>query len=289
MAANDSSGVMGRPVGPASVPAHGLANGLADAPAEALPGARLAAGTAAGPAVVGSGEGAPPASPRVAPVGKKPGGAGAKPAANPVPQRLFGLPLRGAKVLLFVIGLLPLARWVWLGFTDGFGSNPTQFLTRSSGTWTLVCLLIAMSITPLRQLTKQNLLARVRRMAGLFAFFYAFLHFTTYIWFDQFFDLKATIADIIERPFILLGFSAFILLIPLAVTSTQGWMKRLGKRWGLLHRTVYLIGVLAIVHYWWHKAGKNDFAEVIWYAAVLAALLAWRLLWPYIQAGKRAR
>lgn len=269
MAANDSSGVMGR----------------AGTPAGALPGARSAVGPTAGPAVVGGGEGASPASPRVAPVGKKPGGA----AASPVPQRLFGLPLRGAKVLLFVLGLLPLLRWVWLGFTDGFGSNPTEFLTRSSGTWTLVCLLIAMGITPLRQLTKQNLLARVRRMAGLFAFFYAFLHFTTYIWFDQFFDLKATIADIIERPFILVGFSAFILLIPLAVTSTQGWMKRLGKRWGLLHRAVYLIGVLAIVHYWWHKSGKNDFAEVIWYAAVLAALLAWRLLWPYIQAGKRAR
>lgn len=263
MAVNDSSRVMGRPV------AH--------------PDARAAAHASAGTVAAGTGQGVVPATPRAAPAGKKPT------AANPPAQRLFGLPLRGAKLMLFVLGLLPLLRWVWLGFTDGFGSNPTQFLTRSSGTWTLVCLLIALGITPLRQLTKQNMLARVRRMAGLFAFFYAFLHFTTYIWFDQFFDLKATIADIIERPFILLGFSAFVLLIPLAVTSTQGWMKRLGKRWGLLHRAVYLIGVLAIVHYWWHKAGKNDFAEVIWYAAVLAALLAWRLLWPYIQAGKRAR
>ncbi len=273
MAVNDSSGVMGRP----------------GAPPDGRSDARSAAHPTAGTAGVGKGEGVSPALPRTASVGKKPGGTAANPAAHAAAQRLFGLPLRGAKVLLFVLGLLPLLRWVWLGFTDGFGSNPTQFLTRSSGTWTLVCLLIAMGITPLRQLTKQNLLARVRRMAGLFAFFYAFLHFTTYIWFDQFFDLKATIADIIERPFILLGFSAFILLIPLAVTSTQGWMKRLGKRWGLLHRAVYLIGVLAIVHYWWHKAGKNDFAEVIWYAAVLATLLAWRLLWPYIQAGKRAR
>lgn len=202
--------------------------------------------------------------------------------------RLFGVPLPVAKGLLFALGVVPFARWVLLGFTEGFGANPAEFLSRSSGTWTLVCLLVTLSITPLRQLTKQNMLARMRRMAGLFTFFYAFLHFTTYIWFDQFFDLKATVADIAERPFILLGFCAFLLLIPLAVTSTQGWMRRLGKRWGMLHRAVYLIGVLAIVHYWWHKAGKNDFHEVIWYAAALAALLAWRLLWPYIQAGRRA-
>jgi sulfoxide reductase heme-binding subunit YedZ len=221
--------------------------------------------------------------------GARTAGAGKRAAVSAPTPPLFGLPLPVAKVLLFVLGLLPFARWVLLGFTDGFGPNPSEFLTRSSGTWTLVCLLIALAITPLRQLTRQNMLARVRRMAGLFAFFYAFLHFTTYIWFDQFFDLKATIADIIERPFILFGFSAFVLLIPLAVTSTQGWMRRLGRKWGMLHRAVYAIGVFAIIHYWWHKSGKNDYHEVIWYAAVLAALLAWRLLWPYVQAGRKIR
>jgi sulfoxide reductase heme-binding subunit YedZ len=267
MAANEvQGGSVVQPGLPGSLSAGGV-TGTGSVPPSAVPSASV-----------------PPASAskRTAPV--KPVGA-----ANAPAQRLFGLPLNVAKILLFAIGLLPAARWVLLGFTEGFGPNPSEFLTRSSGTWTLVCLLIALGITPLRQLTKQNMLARVRRMAGLFAFFYAFLHFTTYIWFDQFFDLKATVADIIERPFILLGFCAFVLLIPLAVTSTQGWMRRLGKRWGLLHRAVYLIGVLAIIHYWWHKSGKNDYHEVIWYAAVLAGLLAWRLLWPYVQAGRKVR
>ncbi len=192
-----------------------------------------------------------------------------------------------AKCIVFALGLFPLARWVAMGFTTGFGANPTEFLTRSSGTWTLVCLLVALGITPVRQLTGQQALARLRRMTGLFAFFYACLHFTTYLWFDQFFDVVSMLRDVVQRPFILMGFGAFLLLIPLAVTSTQGWMRRLGRRWGQLHRLVYAVGVLAIVHYWWHKAGKNDLSEVVVYAGVLVVLLAWRVLWPRFKSRRR--
>ena len=184
------------------------------------------------------------------------------------------------KRVLFVLALLPLARLLAAGFFDvlgGLGSNPVEFVTRSTGTWTLVMLCLTLSITPLRRLTGWQQLIRLRRMLGLFAFFYGTLHLITYLWFDQFFDLAAILKDVLKRPFITMGFTAFVLMIPLAVTSTDAMIRRLGRRWSRLHRIVYAVAIAAILHYWWHKAGKNDYSEVGWYAAVVIGLLGWRL------------
>ena len=135
-----------------------------------------------------------------------------------------------------------------------------------------------LAVTPLRRLTGRSELARIRRMLGLFTFFYACLHLGTYVWLDQWFDVAAIARDILKRPFITVGISAFALLVPLAVTSTNAMMRRLGRRWAELHRLVYAIGPLAILHYWWHKAGKNDLLEPAIYGLVIAALLGARLL-----------
>jgi sulfoxide reductase heme-binding subunit YedZ len=177
------------------------------------------------------------------------------------------------KPLLFCVCLLPLLR-AGLLFSDAV--NPIEFITRSTGTWALVGLLVTLSITPLRQITGWNRLIQFRRMLGLFAFFYALLHFTTYIWLDQFFDVSAILKDIIKRPFITLGFATFVLLIPLAVTSTNGWMRRLKRNWGRLHRLIYLIAPLAVIHYIWLV--KKDLTQPLIYAAVLLVLLGWRVL-----------
>jgi sulfoxide reductase heme-binding subunit YedZ len=185
------------------------------------------------------------------------------------------------KAGLFVLSLAPLARLVLagsLGWFDGLGANPVEFVTRSTGTWTLVFLCLSLAITPLRRLTGANWLVRLRRMLGLFAFFYAMLHFTTYLWFDQFFDLQAIFKDVVKRPFITMGFLAFVLMIPLAVTSTDGMLRRLGRRWSQLHRLVYVVAVAAILHYWWHKSGKNDYSQVAWYAAAVVLMLGWRVV-----------
>lgn len=197
--------------------------------------------------------------------------------SQPAPLRIAGIPLGAARVLLFLLGLVPLARWIWLGMTDSLGANPVEFLTRSSGTWAFICLLVTLANTPLRVLLRQPLLIRLRRMSGLFAFFYACLHVMTYVWWDQWFMLDSIVADVIERPFIALGVLAFLTLIPLAVTSTQGWMRRLGPRWRALHRLVYLTGLFAILHLWLHKAGKNDLQDVFLFGGVLAVLLGWRI------------
>lgn len=183
--------------------------------------------------------------------------------------------VRIAKAILFIAALTPLARLLWLGLTDGLGANPIEFITRATGTWTLIGVLTTLSVTPLRKLSGWNWLIRLRRMLGLFAFFYACLHFITYIWLDQFFDLQAIVEDVIKRPFITVGFLAFILLIPLAATSTNAMMKRLGgKNWNRLHRMVYLIGMLGVAHYWWLV--KKDVTDPLMYALLLAALLAIR-------------
>ncbi|KOF52441.1 MULTISPECIES: protein-methionine-sulfoxide reductase heme-binding subunit MsrQ [unclassified Achromobacter] len=181
------------------------------------------------------------------------------------------------KPVLFLLGLAPLLRWVWLGLHDGLTANPVEFLTRSSGTWTLVCLLATLAITPLRRLAGQPALVRVRRMCGLYAFFYGALHFLAWVWWDRGLDPASMLRDLGERPFILAGFSAFVLMCALAATSTQWAMRRMGRRWQALHRAVYLIGLLAILHYWWHKAGKNDFTQPALYGAVLALLLGYRV------------
>lgn len=202
-------------------------------------------------------------------------GAGAAPARKPQwSARAVGR----AKPWLFLLGLAPFARWIWLSFTNGLTANPVEFLTRSSGTWTLVCLLVTLAITPLRRLTGQPALVRLRRMCGLFAFFYGAMHFMAWVWWDRGLDPAAMLQDIGERPFITVGFAAFVLMTALAATSTQWAMRKLGRRWQQLHRAIYLIGLLAILHYWWHKAGKNDLSQPALYAAVLALLLGWRLV-----------
>ena len=192
---------------------------------------------------------------------------------------------RNYKPLLFLICLIPLARLVYLGFTDGLGANPIEFITRSTGTWTLTGLMITLAVTPLRRLTGYNALIRYRRMLGLFTFFYASLHFTTYIWLDQFFSLPEILKDIYKRPFITVGFAAFVLLIPLAATSTNAMMRRLGKRWQQLHRLVYLIGGLGVLHYVWLV--KKDLTQPLIYAAVLLVLLSLRL--PFIASRLNPR
>lgn len=192
------------------------------------------------------------------------------------------------KPALFVAGLLPVARWIWLGFHNGLTANPVEFLTRSSGTWTLVCLLVTLSITPLRRLLGQPALVRLRRPCGLFAFFYGSLHFLAWVWWDRGLDPASMLQDIGERPFITAGFIAFACMAALAATSTQAAMRAMGRRWQTLHRAIYLIGILAIVHLWWHKAGKNDFQQPIAYGAVLLVLLAWRLVMAWRARAMRA-
>ncbi|HXZ09717.1 MAG TPA: protein-methionine-sulfoxide reductase heme-binding subunit MsrQ [Paraburkholderia sp.] len=182
-----------------------------------------------------------------------------------------------AKIAVFIAAWYPLARIVFLGVTDRLGANPIEFITRSTGLWTLVFLCITLAVTPLRRLTGVNALARFRRMLGLYAFFYATLHFTTYIWFDKWFDVAAMLKDIGKRPFITVGFAAFVLLIPLAVTSPKAMVRKLGRRWQTLHRAIYAIGALAILHFWWMKAGKHDLLLPKIYGAIVIFLLGWRL------------
>jgi sulfoxide reductase heme-binding subunit YedZ len=196
---------------------------------------------------------------------------------------------RHPKIWLFAICLLPLMRLLILGFGDGLGANPIEFITRSTGTWTLVGLMVTLSVTPLRRLTGRSELVRYRRMLGLFVFFYACLHFTTYIWLDQFFDPAAIVKDIIKRPFITVGFTAFVLLIPLALTSTHAMMRRLGRRWQQLHRLVYAIAMLGVIHYLWLV--KKDLTDPLIYAVALALLLVLRLPWGVhvLQAVRSSR
>jgi sulfoxide reductase heme-binding subunit YedZ len=194
------------------------------------------------------------------------------------------------RAALFLICLLPLARLVLAGTTGwfgGLGANPVELITRSTGTWTLVLLCCTLAVTPLRRFTGWNRLIRLRRMLGLYTFFYGVLHLMTWVWFDQFFDLSDMGRDLAKRPFIAMGMVAFVSMVPLAATSTQSMIRRLGRRWAVLHRLIYLTAVAAILHYLWHKAGKNDFTQVSVYAAVIAVLLATRLI-PRRRAGPTA-
>jgi methionine sulfoxide reductase heme-binding subunit len=192
------------------------------------------------------------------------------------------------KRALFVSALLPLLINVWLAAQDRLGANPIETLTRSSGDWALYFLALTLAITPLRRLSGQYWLQALRRMLGLFAFFYACLHFTTFIWFDHFFDLGEIGRDVWKRPFITVGFAALLLLIPLAVTSTNAMQRRLGRRWLQLHRLVYGVALLALLHFWWMRAGKQNFAEPILMSAIIMILLAARAAGP-IQRWIRAR
>jgi sulfoxide reductase heme-binding subunit YedZ len=183
-----------------------------------------------------------------------------------------------SKPLAWGGALVPFAWLVWRAFTDGLGANPAEHLIRSTGDWTLRFLCLTLAITPLRVITKTPSLARFRRMLGLFVYFYAVLHLLCYSWFDKGFEVGEIARDIAKRPFILVGFSGFLLLTPLAATSFNRAMRVLGaRRWQNLHRLVYAVAGLALLHFFWMRAGKNDFAEVAVYAALLAVLLGWRL------------
>jgi sulfoxide reductase heme-binding subunit YedZ len=186
--------------------------------------------------------------------------------------------IKWIKAAVFVACLVPLGHLVWQGFRNRLGANPVEFITHSTGWWALALILITLCITPLRKIAGLPWLLRLRRMLGLFAFFYASLHFITYIWLDQFFDLKDIAKDIGKRPFIMVGFAAFVLLIPLAVTSTNAMVKRLGaKRWQWLHRLIYVISALGVTHFWWLV--KKDITEPFSFAVLLAALFIIRLLY----------
>jgi sulfoxide reductase heme-binding subunit YedZ len=198
---------------------------------------------------------------------------------SPTPRQITAI-----KAFLFVAALLPALRLVWFGYTDRLGANPIEFITRSTGDWTLYFLCFTLAVTPLRRLTHWNWLIKQRRMLGLYAFFYVCLHFTTFFWFDHFFDLQEMWKDVLKRPFITVGFTAFLLLIPLALTSTNAMVKRLGgKRWQALHRLIYVIAPLGILHFWWMKAGKHDFARPILYGSIVLIFLGMRVLWTMKQ------
>ncbi|GAB3441345.1 sulfoxide reductase heme-binding subunit YedZ [Massilia solisilvae] len=193
-------------------------------------------------------------------------------AFNPTPRQTAL-----AKAVVFVLALAPLARIV---LQAGDQTNPLEFITHGTGDWTLYLLCITLAVTPVRRITGLNWLLKLRRVLGLFAFFYATLHFVTFIWFDHFFDLAAIWKDVRKRPFITVGFAAFVLLIPLAATSTNAMVRRLGgKRWQALHRLIYLIAPLGVLHYWWMKAAKNNIGKPMLFALIVAALLAARLYW----------
>jgi len=192
------------------------------------------------------------------------------------------------KPVIFLACLGPLARLGWKAYHSGLGANPIEVITHSTGDWTLIFLLVTLAITPLRKLTGQLWLIRFRRMFGLSAFFYVVCHFLTYIWLDKFFDVHAMLTDIAKRKFITVGFTGFVLLIPLALTSTTGWIRRLGgKRWQALHRLIYLSALAGVIHYWWLV--KADIHKPLEYAIVLGLLLSYRVVvWSLPRFGSKA-
>ncbi len=176
------------------------------------------------------------------------------------------------KTAVWALCLTPFALLVWRGFHDALGANPIETVTHATGDWTLRLLLATLAITPLRTLTGVNELARYRRLLGLFAFFYAALHLLTYVWLDKFFDFHGIVRDVVRRPFIAAGMTAFVLLLPLAVTSTAGWIRRLGGRgWRWLHRLVYVAAAAGVAHYYWLV--KSDVRLPVMYGVALAVLL----------------
>jgi len=184
-----------------------------------------------------------------------------------------------AKPLLFVASLLPFAWLLYGALANTLGANPAEALIRATGDWTLRFLCLTLAVTPLRQWTGQPALLRFRRMLGLFTFFYGVLHFLCYAWLDMGFDLAEITRDIPKRPFALVGFAALLLMAPLAATSFNRAIRALGaKRWQALHRLVYAVALLAILHFFWMRSAKHNYAEVAVYAAILAVLLGWRLL-----------
>jgi sulfoxide reductase heme-binding subunit YedZ len=183
-----------------------------------------------------------------------------------------------AKPLVFLLALYPVYLWLWLGFTDGLTANPPEYLIRSSGIWALVALCLTLAVTPLRRLLKQPALVRLRRMLGLFAFFYTCLHFLGWAWWERGGSFASMWHDIVQRPFIAIGMLALLPMLAMALTSTRGWIRRLGHNWRRLHYAIYPIAVLSVAHFWLIRAGKNDFFEPKVYGAVVVLLLLARLL-----------
>lgn len=178
------------------------------------------------------------------------------------------------KIAVFLASLAPLALLAYYAYTGNLGANPIEVVTHWTGDSTIIFLLITLTVTPLRKISGWNDAIKFRRMLGLFAFFYVCLHFTTYIWLDQFFDLRGIVKDVAKRPFITLGFASFVLLIPLAMTSTAAMVRRLGKRWQKLHRLIYIIAAGGVIHYWWLV--KKDIRWPLTYAVILGVLLGYR-------------
>ena len=192
-----------------------------------------------------------------------------------------------AKPGVFIACLLPFVWLFYSALTNQLGANPAEALIRATGDWTLRFLCIVLAVTPLRVISNTPTLARFRRMLGLFVYFYVLVHLLSYSWFDMGFDVADIVRDIIKRPFILVGFSAFLLLTPLAATSFNAAIRQLGaKRWQMLHKLVYLVAGLGLLHFFWMRSGKNDFAEVSVYAVIIAALLGWR---AWQRWGRRKR
>lgn len=190
--------------------------------------------------------------------------------------------MRAIKIVLFLAALLPAGRLVWGVWQDALGANPLEFITRNSGDWTLYFLCATLCVTPLRRLLNWNWLLKLRRMLGLYVFFYACLHFAAFFWFDHFFAIDEMLKDVLKRPFILVGMLALLGLIPLALTSTNGMIRRLGgKNWQRLHQLVYGVALLGVLHYWWMKAGKQDFTQPLIFAIIVGVLLALRLYWKF--------
>jgi sulfoxide reductase heme-binding subunit YedZ len=191
------------------------------------------------------------------------------------------------KPILFFACLVPLGQLLYEGWTGDLTANPIEYITHFTGSWGLIILLASLSVTPLRRMTGWNELIKLRRMLGLFAFFYVLLHFSTYVVLDHFFDFERIVADVIKRPYVTAGFIGLVLMIPLAVTSTAAMIRRLGKRWQLLHRLVYVVAIAAVIHFYWLV--KADIRRPVQYGAVLALLLGYRLFavwaprWPTFQ------
>lgn len=180
------------------------------------------------------------------------------------------------KVIVFLVCLIPLGGLIWRGFTNGLGANPVEFILLTTGRWTLRFLVFTLSITPFRKVLNLPDLIRFRRMLGLFAFTYLCIHFLTYLILDQSLDMGAIAKDVAKRPFITVGFLAFLLLLPLATTSTSGWIRRLGgRRWQMLHRGIYFAAVCGVIHYYWKV--KSDVRLPVFYGVLVAILLLWRL------------
>ena len=190
------------------------------------------------------------------------------------------------KPLLFLLCLLPIIWLVYRVATNGAGANPQEYLIRATGDWTLRFICIVLAVTPLRTIANWSALVRLRRMLGLFVYFYVVLHLLSYSWFDMGFDVADIAKDIAKRPFILVGFAGFVLLTPLAATSFNGAIKAMGaKRWQTLHKLIYVIAGLGLLHFFWMRAGKNNFSEVFVYAAIIGVLMAWRV-WDFMRKRK---